>query len=41
LIGLHGNYGEAISNRTQFSEIYQQYLQQRQQVETSVFIGIS
>jgi 3-deoxy-D-manno-octulosonate 8-phosphate phosphatase (KDO 8-P phosphatase) len=41
LIGLHGNYGEAISNRTQFSEIYQQYLQQRQQVETTVFTGLN
>ncbi len=41
LIGLQGNYHEAISNRMHFSEIYQQYLQQRQQVEAVIFIGIS
>jgi 3-deoxy-D-manno-octulosonate 8-phosphate phosphatase (KDO 8-P phosphatase) len=41
LIGLHGNYDEAISNRMRFSETYQQYLQQRQQVETVVFSGVS
>jgi 3-deoxy-D-manno-octulosonate 8-phosphate phosphatase (KDO 8-P phosphatase) len=41
LIGLHGNYDEAIFNRMRFSETYQQYLQQRQLVETVVFTGIS
>lgn len=41
LIGMHKNYDEAISNRMRFSETYQQYLQQRQQVETAVFTGIS
>jgi 3-deoxy-D-manno-octulosonate 8-phosphate phosphatase (KDO 8-P phosphatase) len=41
LIGLHGNYDQAISNRMHFSETYQQYLALRQKVETSVFTGIS
>lgn len=41
LIGLYGNYDETISNRTQFSETYQQYLQLRQQMETTIFSGIS
>lgn len=41
LMGLYENYDEAISNRMSFSETYQQYLQQRQQVETAVFSGIS
>jgi 3-deoxy-D-manno-octulosonate 8-phosphate phosphatase (KDO 8-P phosphatase) len=41
LIGLQGNYNEAITNRMDFSDTYQQYLTQRQRVETVVFIGIS
>jgi 3-deoxy-D-manno-octulosonate 8-phosphate phosphatase (KDO 8-P phosphatase) len=41
LIGLQGNYDEAITHRMRFSETYQQYLAQRQQVETAVFSGIS
>jgi 3-deoxy-D-manno-octulosonate 8-phosphate phosphatase (KDO 8-P phosphatase) len=41
LIGLHGNYDEAITHRMNFSETYQKYLSQRQQVETTVFSGIS
>jgi 3-deoxy-D-manno-octulosonate 8-phosphate phosphatase (KDO 8-P phosphatase) len=41
LIGLQGNYNEAITHRMHFSDTYQQYLSQRQQVESVVFIGIS
>jgi 3-deoxy-D-manno-octulosonate 8-phosphate phosphatase (KDO 8-P phosphatase) len=41
LIGLHGNYDEVISNRMRFSETYQQYLHQRQQVEATIFNGIN
>jgi 3-deoxy-D-manno-octulosonate 8-phosphate phosphatase (KDO 8-P phosphatase) len=41
LIGLQGNYYETISNRLNFSDSYQQYLAQRQQVETILFSGIS
>jgi 3-deoxy-D-manno-octulosonate 8-phosphate phosphatase (KDO 8-P phosphatase) len=41
LMGLNTNYDEAITHRMNFSETYQQYLQQRQQVETAIFSGIS
>jgi 3-deoxy-D-manno-octulosonate 8-phosphate phosphatase (KDO 8-P phosphatase) len=41
LIGLQGNYDEAITNRMNFSDSYQHYLSQRQQVESVVFSGIS
>lgn len=41
LISLYGNYGEAITNRMNFSETYQTYLVQRQQVEMKLFVGIS
>jgi 3-deoxy-D-manno-octulosonate 8-phosphate phosphatase (KDO 8-P phosphatase) len=40
LIALQGNYDEAISNRMDFSERYQQYLSQRQLVNTDLFTGI-
>jgi 3-deoxy-D-manno-octulosonate 8-phosphate phosphatase (KDO 8-P phosphatase) len=41
LISIHGNYGEAITHRMNFSETYQAYLAQRQQVEMKLFVGIS
>lgn len=41
LISLYGNYGEAITNRMNFSETYQTYLAQRQQVEMKLLVGIS
>jgi len=41
LMGLRGNYDEAIQHRMNFTETYQTYLAQRQQVATEVFIGIS
>lgn len=41
LISLYGNYGEAITNRMNFSEPYQTYLAHRQQVEMKLFVGIS
>ncbi len=41
LMGLHGNYDEAITHRMNFSETYQQYLSQRQQIETTIFSGLS
>lgn len=41
IISLHGNYGEAITHRMNFSETYQRYLAQRQIVDTQMFVGIS
>ena len=41
LIGLYGNYDLAISNRMQFSDLYKEYLATRQQVETSIYSGLS
>jgi hypothetical protein len=41
LISLQGNYGEAITHRMNFSETYQAYLAQRQQVDAEVFVGIN
>lgn len=41
LIGLRGNYEEAIQHRMNFSGTYQSYLTERQQVVTEVFVGIS
>ena len=41
LIGLQGNYIEAITNRQHFSETYQSYLAERQKVDTQVYTGIS
>jgi hypothetical protein len=41
LISLYGNYGEAITNRMNFSETYKTYLEQRQHVEMKLFVGIS
>lgn len=41
LISLYGNYGEAITNRMNFSETYQTYLAQRQQMEMKLLVGIS
>lgn len=40
LIGLSGNYDQAITNRKQFSDLYKEYLSVRQQVETTTFVGI-
>jgi 3-deoxy-D-manno-octulosonate 8-phosphate phosphatase (KDO 8-P phosphatase) len=41
VIGLQGNYEEAINHRMQYSSVYQEYLALRQQVETQIHIGIS
>ncbi len=41
MIGLYGNYNEAVSNRMQFSDLYKEYLAQRQQIETAIYTGIS
>jgi 3-deoxy-D-manno-octulosonate 8-phosphate phosphatase (KDO 8-P phosphatase) len=41
LIGLYGYYEIAISNRMQFSDLYKEYLAARQQVETSIYSGLS
>ena len=40
MIGLYGKYDQAISNRSQFSDLYKQYLAGRQKVDTSIFSGI-
>jgi 3-deoxy-D-manno-octulosonate 8-phosphate phosphatase (KDO 8-P phosphatase) len=41
LIGLRGNYDETIQHRMNFSATYKAYLEERQQVATEVFVGIS
>lgn len=41
IIGLQGNYEEAIGHRMQFSNTYQEYLTSRQQIETQIHVGIS
>lgn len=41
LVALQGNYGEAITHRMNFSDTYQSYLAQRQQVEMKLWVGIS
>lgn len=40
MIGLYGKYDQAISNRSQFSDMYTQYLAERQKVDTSIFSGL-
>jgi 3-deoxy-D-manno-octulosonate 8-phosphate phosphatase (KDO 8-P phosphatase) len=40
LIGLSGNYNEAITHRKQFSDLYKDYLASRQQIETVTLVGI-
>jgi 3-deoxy-D-manno-octulosonate 8-phosphate phosphatase (KDO 8-P phosphatase) len=40
LIGLAKNYNQAIAQRSQFSDLYKEYLATRQQVETITLVGI-
>jgi len=41
MIGLFGNYDQAISDRAQFSDLYKRYLADRQKVQTSIFSGLA
>jgi 3-deoxy-D-manno-octulosonate 8-phosphate phosphatase (KDO 8-P phosphatase) len=41
LIGLQGNYTEAITNRQHFSDSYRSYLAERQKVDPQIYTGIS